>query len=334
MAEEKEQESTYLEKSGDALLPPISNGQLDHAQVRDLLDDTRSSSLSELEDGTDEVEMASANPVLARQLEADSEAETERLEISPHKNQIHNDIETETLPFTHSPSKLVESTVPQVPDNVPYSDSVVSSPGPSDEELENEMRPERSATSDDGDNNDEGVPDGSPRKRKHTDIEDDSSSNDEDETRRRRRRTQSVRSDVEEESELGLSREPTVEPLLDMPEGQDGLEGTSRTITNTPNILKPKASKAAKATHSKGKAPEILNNILEEGEDAEKPTQQVADEARPESDDEERAEGEDEDVEAVARDEEECMFICFRVLTYANDLQMQRKWRRWSLWLL
>ncbi len=49
-----------------------------------------------------------------------------------------------------------------------------------------------------------------------------------------------------------------------------------------------------------------MRNITEEGEDSDKAAEQVVEGARPESDDEERADGEDEDVEAVARDEEEC----------------------------
>jgi hypothetical protein len=298
-----------LDNALDALSPAISNGHPQYVDAGDLLDEGRSSSLSDLEDGADEVDMVSAISVLSRQIEADSEAETERLEISPKKLQNHKDVEIGMATYKKSPSKLVQSAVPQAGEQEPFSDSIVSSPGPSDEDLESEMRSEHSAASDNEDNIDRQIRARSPRKRKRLDMEDDSgSADDADEARRQRRRTQSVRSDIEEQSELGVSREATIEPIGVAPEDQNAFEVTSNVIRDAQNILKSKSSKAARVKHGKVKGRESLKNIVEEREGPDTIAASGANETRPGTDDEERGEGEgeDEDVEAAARDEEEC----------------------------
>lgn len=308
MVEESEGTVSNMDNERMALSPPSSDGQPDYANAGDLMDEGRSSSLSELEDGTDEVDMISANSLLSRQLEADSEAETERLEISPNKNQNQNDTEKAKIASTSSPSKLAQSEVTQSAQHENFSDSAVSSPGPSDEDLDIELRSEPSAGSEREENIGVGARSSSPRKRKHLDIEDGSGSDDEaEEMRRRRRRTQSVRSDVEDQSELGLSREATIEPMDDVPDNQGVLGASADILRDGQGTLKSRSSKLSLGNHGKSKGRETLKNITEEAEDSDKVAGRVVDGARPESDDEERADGEYEDVEAAARDEEECM---------------------------
>jgi hypothetical protein len=291
--------------------PPISHNQPEHAKGGDLLDEGRSSSLSELGDGPDEVDMVSADSGLSRQIEADSEAETERLENSPQNDANHKDIDAGPRWFAKSPTKSAQSVAPPVPNHEAYSDSAVSSPGLSDEDLESEMRSGHHATADNDHDILDGVRYGSPRKRKHLDLEDNSGHDDEvEEGRHRRRRTQSVVSDAEEQSELGMSREATIEPTGEVADDQVMPEGTSNTFRDAQEIHRLKNSKAASRHNGKGKSREILEEIVEEGEDHDKAAGQEADEASPGSADEDRADGEDEDAEAAARNEEECMFSC------------------------
>jgi hypothetical protein len=319
MFEENGDRIANLDNALDALSPPISNGHPQYVDAGDQLDEGRSSSLSDLDDGADEVDMVSAISVLSRQIEADSEAETERLEISPNKLQNHKDVEIGMATYMKSPSKLAQSAVPQAREQEPFSDSVVSSPGPSDEDLESEMRSEHSGASDDEDNIDRQIRASSPRKRKRLDTEDDSgSADDADEARRQRRRTQSARSDIEEQSELGVSREATIEPIGVAPEDQNAFEVTSNVIQDAQDILKSKSSKAARVKHGKVKGRESLKNIVEEREGPDTITESGANEARPDTDDEERGEGEDEDVEAAARDEEECKVAIPQTLRSAD----------------
>jgi hypothetical protein len=319
MVEENGDRIANLDNALDAPSPPISDGHPRYADAGDLLDEGRSSSLSDLEDGADEVDMVSAISVLSRQIEADSEAETERLEISPNKLQNHKDVEIDMATYMKSPSKLAQSAVPQAGEQEPFSDSIVSSPGPSDEDLESEMRSEHSAASDNEDNIDGQIRASSPRKRKRLDMEDDSGSvDDADEARRQRRRTQSVRSDIEEQSELGVSREATIEPIGVAPEDQNAFGVTSNVVRDAQDILKLKSSKAARADHGKVKGRESLKNIVEEREGPDTIADSGANDARPDTDDEERGEGEDEDVEAAARDEEECKVAIPQTLRSAD----------------
>ncbi|KAF7503323.1 hypothetical protein GJ744_003966 [Endocarpon pusillum] len=301
MVEENGEECTQLENMVEALGHPISNDQPEYADTRDLLDEGRSSSLSDLEDGVEEVDLVLGNSPVARHIEADSEAETERLENSPNKNLNHNGIVIGHLPYTQSPSKLAQSALPQAAEQELFSDSGVSSPGVSDEDLESELRSENTAASDNGVGVEAAqIRVSSPRKRKHLEMEDDSGSE-----RRLRRRTESMRSEADEETEPGLSREPTIEPMGDVPNDQDLQEDTSDILRNAQDHLNPKGLTDSNAKHSTSIGRGTLKDIAEEGQHLGKVTELGVDETRVGSDEEERVEGEDEDVEAVARDEEE-----------------------------
>jgi hypothetical protein len=74
-------------------------------------DDSRSSSLSDIEDGLDNEQLDSINPKLRKApVEVDSEAETERIEESPNKTQKQSDIYLTSGTQEKSPSKLMYST--------------------------------------------------------------------------------------------------------------------------------------------------------------------------------------------------------------------------------
>jgi hypothetical protein len=330
MVEENGENYTNVDDATVVLGLPILNGQPAYPEADNLLDEGRSSSLSDIDDGGDELDMASATSALSRQIEADSEAETERLENSPNKNQKHT---VNTAPYTKIPSKVAQSTVSQVVEQDPFSDSVVSSPGPSDEDLESDLHSDHSAVYNHEHNGESQIRGGSPKKRKHLAIENGSGSEeDPNEPRRQRRRTESVRSDLEEHSDLGLSREATIEPVGDVLDGQNRLAGTSGVLPDAENLVKPQGVKEARRKHSRIRGHETLKNIVEEGEDPNKVAEPGGVQPHPESDDEERVQGEDEDVEAAARDEEECTTTNLKTFRRADSLQMQRRWQLWTPW--
>lgn len=90
---------------------PRSNGDLD-ILIDPLGDDGRSSSLSEIDDVSDndpsDDELPQPQPTATE--EADSEAETERLEDSPNHVRIQRNIKLSGGRFESSPSKLAQST--------------------------------------------------------------------------------------------------------------------------------------------------------------------------------------------------------------------------------
>ncbi len=320
MVEGYGEESTQLDNMVEALGQPVPNNGPEYADTGDVLDEGHSSSLSDLEDGVDEVDMVLSHPAVSRHIEADSEAETERLENSPNKILNHNGIVMGDLSYTHSPSKLAQSAMPQAAKQELFSDSGVSSPGPSDEDLESELRSENTAASDNGDGIDAAqIRGSSPRKRKHLEMEDDSGSEADAEVRRRRRRTESVRSDADEQTELGLSREATIEPMGEVPNEHDLQEDTSAVLRHTHEHLKSQGSTDPNAKHGALRGRGTLKNIAEEGEQLGKVAELDVDETHHGSDEEERVEGEDEDVEAVARDEEECRITIPQIMDDADD---------------
>lgn len=284
-----------LDGLADVASSIATNGGPSFAGVDDIMDEGRSSSLSELEDATDDVDMVSANSVISKQLEADSEAETERLANTPHKPQKHTDTELGRMPFVASPSKLVNATFPAEEEG--QSDSAVSSPGPSDDEIDSETRSIHSAVS--KNEEDRIIPSGesSHLKRKHSDVEDESGTEDEqEEARRQRRRTESVVSEIDDQSEMG-SREPTVEPMRGP---ADEIEEASSVHRNGAKAL-PTKSKTKKG---KGKGRETLNNIIEEDEEL-RDGHTETNGTHPVSEDEEQAAPDDEDADAMAKNEEE-----------------------------
>jgi hypothetical protein len=89
----------------------MSNERNHTLQPESFDDDSRSSSLSDIEDGLYNEQLESINPELRKApVEVDSEAETERMEESPSKVQPQNDIYLSSGTQEKSPSKLIYST--------------------------------------------------------------------------------------------------------------------------------------------------------------------------------------------------------------------------------
>jgi hypothetical protein len=90
-------------------LPPQSNDSVAQLQNNmEVDDDDRSSSLSELEDASDQLDAASADHVADQESDYDTEAETERLERTPQKL---NAPVSNSQP-DKSPSKLAQEVLP------------------------------------------------------------------------------------------------------------------------------------------------------------------------------------------------------------------------------
>jgi hypothetical protein len=307
MEEEDIGRTAQLEPAEGALLAAVAESHADGPEKNDLLDDGRSSSLSDLEDGPEELDMISADSGFSRPPDADSEAETERLENSPDKSRKQKYAPLGAAAYSQSKTNFAQSIAAQAPKKEAFSDSGVSSPAATEEDVDSEVRSERAAASDDEDARDVRLQSGSPRKRKHFDLDDHSGGEEEvEEARRRRRRTESVRSDVEDQSDLGMSREHTAEPMADITDDQAALEGTPNVFLTGNGPLNPIPKAATRGKISKTNDHEGLEDIAEAHENPDHTTNDDTHHAPIESDDEDPGEGEEEDLEAAARNEEEC----------------------------
>ena len=210
-----------MDSAADSLLALSNTAAAIVAQQDPPSDDDRSSSLSELDDNLeeDDEEGEDMEIDLPAPLDGDSEAETERLQVTP-------DNLNRKKPFEISPSKLANrQDVDMRPEIESLTESGVSSPisshddseiegplsdGPDpDEEPEPEPEPEPEVD-----------PGNSPNKRKREESESDI----EEPPRSQRRRTGSVESEDEKsepetdgEDSRQPSREPSVEPEAEIP---------------------------------------------------------------------------------------------------------------------
>ncbi|EXJ78286.1 hypothetical protein A1O3_09447 [Capronia epimyces CBS 606.96] len=202
-----------MDSAADSLLALSNVATVTTGHNEPVSDDDRSSSLSELDDNLDDVEDEGTQPV--KVTEVDSEAETERLQVTP-------DNLTRKQPLQISPSKLAHrEDVDMRPEIESLTESAMSSPisshpdseiegGLSDGEANHEAQrePEADGTT-------------SPNKRKRQASESDT----EEAPRSQRRRTGSIESEdgkSEPESEGRDSpsqhtREPTVEAVVPAP---------------------------------------------------------------------------------------------------------------------
>jgi hypothetical protein len=213
-----------MDSAADSLLALSNTAVVIAAEDHPLSDDDRSSSLSELDDNLEDGEDEENEP--ARPDDADSEAETERLQITPENL-------AKKRPFEISPSKLAHrEDMDMRPEIESLTGSPVSSPISShadsdldgalsdapDDEDEAGAQPEVDAAT-------------SPNKRKREESESDI----EEAPQSQRRRTGSVESEDEKsepENEIPHSRSPptrghTVEPEAEIA-GQDEEEAEER----------------------------------------------------------------------------------------------------------
>lgn len=269
-------------------------------------DDDRSSSLSDIEDEEGDSPGEETPIQLDVPTEADSEAETERIDSTPNKMGGSKKMVLNTKSFESSPSKLALTTGPESGDE-DDSDSAISSPLASTRDSVNEE-----VVDGDDDNNQElddtvtqqRLVNGKKRKRSLIDGDDlvDSAQG-----RSRRQRTGSVASDasvpndaISEDGTLS-SREVTLEPTEDKGEVIDDAEANEDDADTEQEPIPTAKTTKSKAVTGRRRALRSKTVDNEVAADAEDTVQHDA-----ESGVEEVVENEDaDDAEAAAKSEEE-----------------------------
>lgn len=277
-----------MDSAADSLLALSNTAAAIGADDGALSDDDRSSSLSELDDNLDDDGNEDLEPT--RPADVDSEAETERLQVTP-ENLVKK------KPFEISPSKLAQrQDVDMRPEVESLTESAVSSPISShaDSEIDGVLSDGPDAD-DEVDAEPEAETETSPNKRKRAESDSDI----EEAPRSQRRRTGSIESEDEksepesdaEDSRSQPSREQTMEPGAELPDQDD--EEPEGEQKEGEKVDTSEDSKGNARTRARRKA---KGDILQEP--------QVGDE-----DDAEAAEDSDavdeNDAEAAAKSEEE-----------------------------
>ncbi|OCT49284.1 transcriptional regulatory protein DEP1 [Cladophialophora carrionii] len=283
-----------MDLAADSLLALSNATTTVAAKEEPLSDDDRSSSLSELEEDLEDGEDEEVEPTPLG--DADSEAETERLQVTPENLQRKK-------PFESSPSKLAQrQDVDMRPEIESLTESLVSSPISSHPDSDNDD-PLSDGPDADEELPIEAVPAGtsSPNKRKR---EESGSDLEEAPRSRRRRRPGSPESD-DEKSELDSdgdeapapqTRKPIVEPEVEVGEqtehAPEVAEEEQKEIEKT-DTSEDSKGKSRSRLRRKTKEPVIPEPQPEEGEDAEA------------AEDSEPADADENDAEATLKSEEE-----------------------------
>jgi len=290
----------------------VANGDQNLLVDESLVDDGRSSSLSEIDD-VSEHEPSDDEPLKPERAiaDVDSEAETERIEDSPHNIRLRRDIVVSASGYGTSPSKLAQSTT--------YDDIE------DDEEREAEDSPSKTRRS--SKNNgvaaaaegtpaleDSTVSEATGKKRKRRESGDDTGTEPgEDEPLRKRRG--SVKSDVADEAldEAPLSPEATEDVSKHNEVSRDGTPAAEEAQDfDVPPA--PARGKKGKKGKRKGKKVKEADEEMEVGGAVEAGTEgAAADDQLPEDDEPVEAAEEAEDAEAAAKLEEECKWCPFHV---------------------
>ncbi|KIX01579.1 uncharacterized protein Z518_09305 [Rhinocladiella mackenziei CBS 650.93] len=280
-----------MDSAADSLLALSNTAAAIAAHGETPSDDDRSSSLSELDENLEDGEDGDMEPAGAA--DGDSEAETERLQVTPENL-------AKQKPFQISPSKLAHrKDVDMRPEIESITESAVSSP------ISSHGDSEIDAVLSDGPEADEEVEGvqqvdigNSPNKRKREESESDVG----EAPRSQRRRTGSVESEDEksepetdvEDRHSQPSREPTMEPEPEIPEHED----------EEPEELEEEPKEAEKVDTSEDSKDKTRSRPRRKAKG------DVAQEPQPEDDDEaEAAEDSDavdeNDVDVTAKSEEE-----------------------------
>ena len=300
-------------EDAEQLIPHLSNPQSYADGASQASDDDRSSSLSELEDGPEAVVEPLAHMEGDEDLDDDSEAETERLEISPNKLARTSTNKANSMLLSQDP--LRTSTSLPLEDEVEmFSDSSISSPRSTDDE---QMGDEASDNGEADELTEAVEPTTSKsfagKKRKRTLIDHHSDDDNAADERLPRKRTGSIRSEGDRElpdaadersCSTSTSRHVGTEPMdaeethkIGMPVGRED-KAESDNERGSDQKHKQKGKKAASHSRStKSRAVENADNIEQVDEQAEADAQ---------SDEEGVGAPEDiEDAEALAKNEEE-----------------------------
>ncbi|KAJ5313872.1 DNA-directed RNA polymerase III subunit 22.9 kDa [Penicillium atrosanguineum] len=207
VAESREQASVGPTTGADS---NMTNGGRNPFLDDPLMDDGRSSSLSEIDDVSDnDLSDFDDSPKPERQLENDSEAETERIEDSPH-NVRKRDIVLSAGSAGPSPSKLHQSTtLADVDDEEPMADDSPSKV--------RRLSQNNGLVDEDLDLEDIELPDSIGKKRKRVEAGDETGTEmgDDEPFKKRRNSIKSELSDPIDEDDEPLSPEPLDEPLED-----------------------------------------------------------------------------------------------------------------------
>lgn len=210
VAESREQAST----GPGGAEPAMTNGERNPFLDDPLMDDGRSSSLSEIDDVSDDEPSDFEDSIKPeRQLENDSEAETERIEDSPHNIRKRGDIVLSAGSANPSPSKLHQSTtLADVDDGDELVDDSPSKPRRS---------PNSNGLTDDiPDLDDVELPDSISKKRKRVEAGDDTGTELGDDEEPLKKRRSSIKSDLSDpmDDDTPLSPEPIDEPAAPIDE--------------------------------------------------------------------------------------------------------------------
>ncbi|KAL6244491.1 hypothetical protein RBB50_008733 [Rhinocladiella similis] len=279
-----------MDSAADSLLALSNTAVAIAADNEPLSDDDRSSSLSELDDNLEDGEEEEMEAQLPG--DVDSEAETERLQVTPEGL-------VKKKPFEVSPSKLAQrEDVDMRPEIESLTGSPVSSPISShaDSDLDGELSDAPEAE-DEVEAEPEVATANSPNKRKRQESESDP----EEAPRSQRRRTGSVESrqeksepESEPEDSRRPSREHTHEPEVEA-------QGNEDEEAEEPEVEPKEAEKIESSEDSKDK-PRSRPRRKAKGDVTEEP--QADEDDEPEGAEESEAVDEN-DVEAAAKSEEE-----------------------------
>ncbi|KAJ5782826.1 hypothetical protein N7457_004600 [Penicillium paradoxum] len=289
--ESREQASVGPSTGAESTIP---NGERNPFLDDPLIDDDgRSSSLSEIDDVSDNEPSDFEDPIKSdKPMENDSEAETERIEDSPH-NIRKRDIVLSAASAGPSPSKLHQSTTL---DDVEDETLVDESPS----------KPRRSSKNngltedipDLGDLGDSELPDGIGNKRKRVEGGDETGTELGDEEPIKKRRS-SIKSDLSDPMDDGTPLSP--EPLdIPMDVTEDGILVEDVPETDLP--APPSKGKKGKKGKRKGRRAQDADEEAEVGVDA--TVEDVADEILGEDDEPTERGDEPDDAEAILRAEE------------------------------
>lgn len=282
---------------------PVANGDENLIPDDVLIDDGRSSSLSDIDYVSDQ-EPSDEEPSKPGKGpgEVDSEAETERIEDSPNNIRLRRDIVVSASGIGNSPSKLAQSTT--------YDD--VDDDGHPAEDSPSKVRRSSRSNGLSGQTEQASVLESSHlsestgKKRKRFESGDDTGT-DQGEQEPLRKRKSSLKSDAAEVTleETPLSPEPTEETSK---ANEMSNEGTPL-AEEAPELevpVAPTRGKKGKRGKRKGRKAKDVDEDAEIGGAVEAGAEGLADDQVP--DDEEGVEGveEPEDAEAVAKAEEEC----------------------------
>lgn len=292
VAESREQASVGSTTGANSA---IANGERNPFLDDSFMDDGRSSSLSEIDDVSDNEPSDFEDLVQPEKSapENDSEAETERLEDSPH-NIRKRDIVVSASSVGPSPSKLHQSTtVDDVDDEAHMADDSPS----------RFRRPSKNNGVGEIPELDEELVDSVGTKRKRVEAGDETGTElDEEEPLKKRR--SSIKSDLSDPMDDGSPLSP--EPIEDVTGTNDANTPADEVIETDLLTGAPSITRKGKKGKRKGSNIQDVDEETETG-GAEAAPEDVADDNLGE--DEEPAEAGDEadDAEAAARVEEECM---------------------------